>query len=59
MHITSLPAPYGVGTMGGCARRFVDFLQANWVLISLFALAAYAIDKLLKAIGFSRSNDSM
>lgn len=38
---------------------FVDFLQANWVLISLFALAAYAIDKLLKAIGFSRSNDSM
>lgn len=28
MHITSLPSPYGVGTMGACARRFVDFLQA-------------------------------
>lgn len=28
MHITSLPAPYGVGTMGASARRFVDFLQA-------------------------------
>ena len=28
MHITSLPSPYGVGTMGACARRFVEFLQA-------------------------------
>ena len=39
MHITSLPAPYGVGTMGGCARRFVDFLQAAgqslWQLLPL------------------------
>lgn len=28
MHITSLPNPYGIGTMGKCARDFVDFLQA-------------------------------
>ena len=28
MHLTSLPSPYGVGTMGACARQFVDFLQA-------------------------------
>ena len=28
MHLTSLPARYGVGTMGGSARRFVEFLQA-------------------------------
>ncbi len=28
MHITSLPGPYGVGTMGDPAFRFVDFLQA-------------------------------
>ena len=27
MHITSLPGPYGVGTMGEEAFRFVDFLQ--------------------------------
>lgn len=27
MHITSLPNPYGVGTMGKCAFDFVDFLQ--------------------------------
>ena len=27
MHITSLPSPYGIGTMGKEARRFVDFLQ--------------------------------
>lgn len=27
MHITSLPGPYGVGTMGREAYRFVDFLQ--------------------------------
>ena len=27
MHITSLPSPYGVGTMGKAAYRFVDFLK--------------------------------
>ncbi len=27
MHITSLPSPYGVGTMGNEAYRFVDFLK--------------------------------
>lgn len=28
MHITSLPSPYGIGTMGAAAREFVDFLRA-------------------------------
>ena len=28
MHITSLPGPYGVGTMGRQAYEFVDFLKA-------------------------------
>lgn len=28
MHITSLPSPYGIGTMGGVAYEFVDFLSA-------------------------------
>ena len=28
MHITSLPGPYGVGTMGENAYKFVDFLQS-------------------------------
>jgi len=28
MHITSLPGPYGVGTMGRNAHAFVDFLKA-------------------------------
>ena len=28
MHITSLPGPYGVGTMGKSAYEFVDFLKA-------------------------------
>ena len=27
MHITSLPGPYGVGTLGKEAYRFVDFLR--------------------------------
>ncbi len=27
MHITSLPSPYGVGTMGKEAYQFIDFLQ--------------------------------
>ncbi len=27
MHITSLPGPYGIGTMGRYAYEFVDFLQ--------------------------------
>ena len=28
MHISSLPSPHGIGTMGAAAREFVDFLQA-------------------------------
>ncbi len=28
LHITSLPGPYGVGTLGAEALRFADFLQA-------------------------------
>ena len=28
LHITSLPGPYGIGTMGKNAYRFVDFLEA-------------------------------
>lgn len=28
MHLTSLPSPYGVGTLGEDAYRFVDFLQS-------------------------------
>ena len=39
MHITSLPAPYGVGTMGACAREFVVFLekagQSCWQILPI------------------------
>ena len=39
MHITSLPGPYGVGTMGKEAFAFVDFLKAagqkNWQILPL------------------------
>lgn len=39
MHITSLPGPYGVGTMGEYAFRFVDFLekagQRCWQILPL------------------------
>ena len=39
MHITSLPGPYGVGTMGKEAYRFVDFLkeagQNYWQILPL------------------------
>lgn len=37
MHISSLPSSYGVGTMGKCAREFVDFLakagQSYWQIL--------------------------
>lgn len=37
MHISSLPSPYGIGTMGKEARKFVDFLeksaQAYWQVL--------------------------
>ncbi|MDD6057764.1 MAG: 4-alpha-glucanotransferase, partial [Clostridiales bacterium] len=29
MHISSLPSPYGIGTMGEAARRFADFLKKS------------------------------
>ena len=39
MHITSLPGPYGVGTMGAEAYKFVDFLkkagQKQWQILPL------------------------
>ncbi len=39
MHITSLPGPYGVGTLGAQAYKFVDFLkksgQSWWQLLPL------------------------
>ena len=39
MHLTSLPSPYGIGTMGAAAREFVDFLaaagQRYWQLLPI------------------------
>ena len=39
MHISSLPGPYGIGTMGKHAYRFVDFLesagQSYWQILPL------------------------
>ena len=39
MHVTSLPGPYGIGSMGKCAYEFVDFLseagQSYWQVLPL------------------------
>ena len=39
MHMTSLPSPYGIGSMGKCAYEFVDFLseagQSYWQVLPL------------------------
>ena len=39
MHLSSLPSPYGIGTMGREARDFLDFLEAagqtHWQLLPL------------------------
>lgn len=39
MHITSLPSPYGIGTFGNAAERFVDWLksagQGYWQVLPL------------------------
>lgn len=39
MHLTSLPGPYGIGTMGWQAYKFIDFLveagQKNWQILPL------------------------
>ena len=39
MHLTSLPSPYGVGTMGKAARKFADFLaeagQSYWQILPI------------------------
>lgn len=39
MHLTSLPSPYGVGTMGQAARDFADFLaqggQTYWQILPM------------------------
>ena len=39
MPITSLPSPYGVGTLGQCARDFIQFLyragQTYWQILPI------------------------
>ena len=39
MHISSLPSEYGIGTMGKCAYKFIDFLKASgqtyWQLLPM------------------------
>ena len=39
MHITSLPSPYGIGTLGKSAYEFLDFLkksgQQSWQMLPL------------------------
>ena len=39
MHITSLPSPYGIGTLGKEAKRFIDFLaeagQSYWQILPI------------------------
>lgn len=39
LHLSSLPSPHGIGTMGRCARDFVDFLaqagQNCWQLLPI------------------------
>ena len=39
MPVSSLPSPYGIGTMGSAAREFVDFLeragQSYWQILPL------------------------
>lgn len=39
MHVSSLPGPYGIGSMGKCAYEFVDFLcqagQTYWQVLPL------------------------
>ena len=39
MHITSLPSPYGIGSMGKSAFDFIDFLkkagQTYWQILPI------------------------
>ena len=39
MHLSSLPSPYGIGTMGKQAKQFVDFLekagQTYWQMLPI------------------------
>ena len=39
MHLSSIPSPYGIGSMGQAARDFVDFLQESgqsvWQLLPI------------------------
>lgn len=39
MHLSSLPSPYGIGTLGAEARQFVDFLalsgQRYWQMLPI------------------------
>ena len=57
MPISSLPSPYGIGTMGAAARSFVDFLvkagQAYWQEYAKFVhrslVPATSVDHFLQA----------
>ena len=62
MHITSLPSPYGIGTLGQAAFDFIDFLkeagQRYWQVLPLghtgFGDSPYQCFSTLRVIIFYR-----
>ena len=50
MPITSLPSPWGVGTLGGEARGFVDFLARAGVSICVAGTGVFKAPDAAEAI---------
>ena len=48
MHISSLPSPYGIGTMGKAAVQFVDFLGRQDRLTGRFCRYARPVMEILR-----------
>ena len=58
MPISSLPSPYGIGTMGKAARKFVDFFDnIHQIFVKIEELkkevAQYVIDHLKATVDIS------
>ena len=53
LHISSLPSPYGVGTLGKAAFDFVDFLQESgmkyWQILPMRVMCIAFVQSRIKA----------
>ena len=59
LHITSLPSPYGVGTLGKAAFEFADFLHAaRQTVWQVLPIGPHGLRRLALPVVFPHSRET-